>query len=132
MASSKSGKLSTTLVEDFLDKIVAPHAQYNQILYILDNWTGQTNMDLYESRFDKDETFDFMVEFVPESCTDLCQPLDTYFHRQLEFIVKQFHYYASLHELDESSELSTRNGSLKLHSLREKHKETKKSITDLI
>lgn len=117
VSASRSGKLSTVLVEDFLDKIVVPHAQYNQILYLLDNWTAQTNEDLYESRFGRSPTYDFWVMFVPESCTDLCQPLDTYFHRQLKYIVKQFYFYESLHEPGESSYLCTRNGVLKLHSL---------------
>lgn len=116
-SASKSGKLSTALVEDFLDKIIVPNAEFNQILYILDNWTAQTNMQLYDERFEDKETFDFNVTFVPESCTDLCQPLDTYFHRQLKLIVKQLYYYDSLHEIWENSELCTRNGVLKLQSL---------------
>lgn len=99
--------------------MVVPHAEYNQILYILDNWTGQTNMQLYDERFEDKETFDFNLKFVPEGCTDLCQPLDTYFHRQLKFIVKQFYYFDSLHcpHEQELSELCTRNGILKLQSL---------------
>ncbi|XP_035708085.1 uncharacterized protein LOC118435775 isoform X1 [Folsomia candida] len=119
IASSKSGKLSNTLVADFLDRMVVPHAEYNQILYILDNWTGQTNMQLYDERFEDKETLDFNLKFVPEGCTDLCQPLDTYFHRQLKFIVKQFYYFDSLHcpHEQELSELCTRNGILKLQSL---------------
>lgn len=108
------------MVADFLDRLVVPVAEYNQILYILDNWTGQTNIELYDERFEDKETFDFILKFVPEGCTDLCQPLDTYFHRLLKFLVKQFYYYDSLHchrEAEELSELCSRNGILKLQSL---------------
>lgn len=57
------------------------------------------------------------MKFVPEGTTDIAQPLDTYFHRQLKYLTKKFFYFNSLHVAEDQNELSSRNGVLKLHSL---------------
>ncbi|OXA48191.1 Tigger transposable element-derived protein 6 [Folsomia candida] len=114
--ASKSGKLSISLVEEFIKEVLRPNldTQYDY-LYLIDNWGGQTNIELYSSLLDEDNSF--TVKLIPENTTDLCQPLDTYFHRQLKYLLKQFSAYELLNEYEKPSELSSRNGAIKLHSL---------------
>jgi DDE superfamily endonuclease/Tc5 transposase-like protein len=113
---SKSGKLTRNLVEQFLEEAVQPKAK-GDILYIIDKWSGHADEAMYESRFMNDNT-NMKVMLIPENCTDLVQPLDTYFHRQLKFLVRQFYEFAMLHENDHhESVLTSRNGILKLQSL---------------
>ena len=58
------------------------------------------------------------VSFILENCTDLVQPLDTYFHRELKYVIKQFYNYAILHGDDQLyATLTSRNGIIKLQSL---------------
>lgn len=113
---SKSGKLTRALVGEFLDSVVAPKASGN-ILYLIDHWGGQMDDNLYTSRF-SNESCNMRVSLIPENCTDLVQPLDTYFHRQFKFLVRQFYDYAVLHGDDKlHATLVSRNGALKVHSL---------------
>jgi DDE superfamily endonuclease/Tc5 transposase-like protein len=112
---STSGKLTKSLVHQFLDEAVKPNAQ-GDVLYILDKWPCQTDESLYSSRF-QNEDVNMTVKFIPENTTDLVQPLDTYFHRQLKLLVRKFYEYEMLYEREDRSTLVTRNGILKLQSL---------------
>jgi len=112
---SKSGKLSTKLVETFLNKVVKPQVK-GSVLYLIDKWSGQISEELY-APFKKEEA-QMEVKFIPECTTDQCQPLDLHFHRQLKYLHRQFYEYVSLHTPDlEKDLLIARNSILKVHSL---------------
>ncbi|OXA39876.1 Tigger transposable element-derived protein 6 [Folsomia candida] len=111
---TKSGKLNRSKVEEFLDEIIVNNRNGN-LLYIQDMWTGQTDRRLYTSRCTDDLNMD--VRFIPEHCTDVCQPLDTYFHRQLKYLARQFYSFESVHAKTPTPQLLTRDGLLKMQSL---------------
>lgn len=74
---------------------------------------------MYESKFNPDDGWPALtVKFVPENCTDVAQPLDTYFHRELKYLSKQFYHYNALcHKNEVQAKLFSRNGILKLIAL---------------
>ncbi|XP_044576758.1 uncharacterized protein LOC123259975 isoform X1 [Cotesia glomerata] len=52
---SKSGKLTTTLYKNFLEKCLMPYVQKNKFLLIIDSWTGQVKPELYDEIFQDDK-----------------------------------------------------------------------------
>ncbi|XP_044587203.1 uncharacterized protein LOC123266824 [Cotesia glomerata] len=55
VTSSKSGKLTTTLYKNFLEKCLMPYVQKNKFLLIIDSWTGQVKPELYDEIFQDDK-----------------------------------------------------------------------------
>jgi len=89
----------------------------NGILYIIDHWSGQTDPTLYEA-FKKNDTL-LQTEFVPEKTTAHCQPLDTFFNRQLKYLGRKICNFAMVHQSrnGNAEKLVDRNSILKMQSL---------------
>ena len=113
---TNSGKLNRQKVQEFINSIITPNVG-EKILYVIDKWSGQKNPKLYANLFVDGEN-ELHIKFVPEHCTDICQPLHTYLHRQLKYLTKQFYSHEiKLLKENEKSQLISRNGILKMQSL---------------
>jgi hypothetical protein len=110
---SKSGKLTSSHVEYFLDNVLKPAATQD-FLYLIDCWTGQINADLYTDRFDPVQC---VVQFIPRKTTSFCQPLDTTFHQQLKYFAKRMTAYSTILDLHPEDEITTRNNVIRMQSL---------------
>jgi hypothetical protein len=116
VTSSKSGKLTTNLYINFLNKVIKPYVENNNFLFIIDSWKGQTNKGLYDDRFvndDLDPTCEIKV--IPPGCTPLCQPCDVYFYRQVKYFIKRIQNANCLLESDK--ELHLRGDAVQIHSV---------------
>ncbi|XP_044583973.1 uncharacterized protein LOC123264637 isoform X2 [Cotesia glomerata] len=116
VTSSKSGKLTTTLYKNFLEKCLMPYVQKNKFLLIIDSWTGQVKPKLYDEIFQDDKkmpTCTFKV--IPPKCTPLVQPCDVYFYRQVKNFIKRLQSTAEL--LDKNYEIHSREDCIKIHSI---------------
>jgi hypothetical protein len=115
---SKSGKLNSSLVEYFLDKVLIP-AQKDDFLYLIDSWTGQTNLEMYTQRFGIEGTPKCIVKRIPEKTTSLVQPLDTTFNRQWKSFIRKLTSYFTLHNRDvhRDDQIYSRNSVIKMHQL---------------
>ncbi|XP_044580607.1 uncharacterized protein LOC123262454 isoform X2 [Cotesia glomerata] len=116
VTSSKSGKLTTTLYKNFLEKCLMPYVQKNKFLLIIDSWTGQVKPELYDEIFQDDKkmpTCTFKV--IPPKCTPLVQPCDVYFCRQVKNFIKRLQSTAEL--LDKNYEIHSREDCIKIHSI---------------
>jgi len=116
---STSGKLTSTLVEYYLDQVLLK-AVDKDFMLVLDSWTGQKDRGIFENRFGIDGKPLCTLKYIPEKCTDTCQPLDTTFHLQLKYFAKAIYAEASLAEPEETNpvdEITTRNNIIRTHSL---------------
>lgn len=114
--ASKSGKLSKQHVSVFAEKIIAPYVGSNDFLLILDSWGGQTEPALFHSLFTNDDgDRTSHIEVIPPHCTDTCQPLDVYFHRQLKAFIKKLQH--DIYLLQNNRAITTREDAIKIHSL---------------
>lgn len=116
---SVSGKLTTSLYEYFLDKIVVPNVD-NDFLLMIDSWPGQANALSYSERFGVNGMPKCTLRIIPKKCTSICQPLDTTFHRQLKYFARAIYSEASLRYSDDNNpadEVTTRNNIIRLQSL---------------
>lgn len=121
LTCSSSGKLSTSLNEYFLVKQVVPKVS-QPFVWIVDSWAGHTNLSSYNKLFGKENDMpEICLKIIPEKCTSLVQPLDTFFHRQLKYLAKEI--LASLEVLlniagvHQEDNWNTRHGVIKLQSL---------------
>jgi len=113
LTSSKSGKLSMSHVKYYLQKVVKPNSD-GDVLYLIDHWSGQTDESLYANLIDGHE---IKLLMIPEGTTDLVQPLDLYFHRQLKYIVSRFYSHTKIHLPLDYDFLCSREGVVQMHSL---------------
>ncbi|CAL8127138.1 unnamed protein product [Orchesella dallaii] len=119
LTCSTSGKLTTSLYEYFLDKVVVQSMQ-NDFMFILDSWGGQTNVTSYSSRFGINGTPNCALKVIPKRCTSICQPLDTTFHRQLKYFARCLSSEFILNycnDINPVDEITTRVNIVKMHSL---------------
>ena len=109
---STSGKLTTSLVEYWLDKCFLPSIGKNTLL-LSDSWTGQSDPKLYE---DASSTGKHIKRIqIPPHTTDEIQPLDRYFNHQLKNFVKALYHHVALDEID--CNLYERNNIIRIVSL---------------
>lgn len=108
---SSSGKLTTSLVEYWRDKVLLPSlGQRKKFLLISDCWGGQTDgKNLYNhipgcTRLE-----------IPKKTTAKIQPLDVFFNRQMKVIPRRVYDHVMLDELDIN--MSERNNIIRLTSL---------------
>jgi len=121
LTCSTSGKLSTSLNEYFIEKQLVPHVNGN-FLWIIDSWTGHTNIDSYLKFFNpQSDGPQITLKVIPEKCTPLAQPLDTTFHRQLKYLAREIcaalEIYINVQGVNQEDNWNTRKGVLKLQSL---------------
>lgn len=113
---SKSGKLTTTLYKDYLNGVLKPYVNQNRFLLVIDSWTGQTNMDMYDETFVDDVNMPTCsVKVIPGKCTSMCQPLDVYFYRQVKLLIKRLQSNVVL--IREEREINSREDCIKIHSI---------------
>jgi len=115
VSCSKSGKLTTSHVKYFLDNVVKPEAK-GKILYLIDHWTGHTDMCMYQERF-KNDSVDMKVELIPPNTTEVLQPLDTFFHRQLKILMRKMQGHCKVFNPEGYPFMSSRNGVFIANSL---------------
>lgn len=121
LTCSTSGKLSTSLNEYFIEKQVVPFVT-NDFLYIVDSWTGHTNIDSY-SKYSgvANDRPEITLKVIPEKCTPLAQPLDTTFHRQLKYLAREIlaclEVFINIIGINPKDNWTPRQGALRLQSL---------------
>ncbi len=106
---SKSGKLSSSLVEYWIQKVLEPTVDNEKVLLLLDIWGGQTDKQLYS------KMKYLRLEIIPKKTTAMIQPLDITFNRQYKHIVRTIYDHVRLYDID--CNLSHRNNIIKLTSL---------------
>lgn len=112
---SKSGKLSTNLYDNYLENVLKPYVNENKFLLILDGWTGQTNVHLFDKFKNDKKELTCTRKIIPAGCTAIAQPLDVYMHRQIKLFIK--HIQNCTYVLQEQRYLNTRDDAVKLHSI---------------
>lgn len=80
-----SGKMTKRTVERWAESCLAPEAAF-KILLLQDSWSGQKELKLYEDAMPGCEV---TVRTIPPKTTDMIQPLDVYFFRQLKILVRR-------------------------------------------
>ncbi len=106
---SQSGKLTTSLIEYWIQKVLIPTLGDRKTLLLSDCWSGQRDNKLYQSL--KNLT---RVE-IPKKTTSMIQPCDVYYNRQYKYIIRQIYGFARLYDLDIN--LAQRNNIIKMNSL---------------
>lgn len=106
---SQSGKLTTSLVEYWVQKVLIPTLGDRKTLLLSDCWGGQRDNKLYQSL--KNLT---RLE-IPKKTTSMIQPCDVYYNRQYKYIIRQIFGFARLYDLDVN--LAQRNNVIKMNSL---------------
>jgi Tc5 transposase C-terminal domain/Tc5 transposase DNA-binding domain len=118
---STSGKMSTSLNEYFIEQQFVPNLK-NNFVCIVDSWGGHNQIGSYEKFFGKSLSRPAItLKIVPEKCTPIVQPLDTYFHRQLKYLGKEIlaalELFIPISSLGVEHSTTTRMGVIKLQSL---------------
>ena len=123
--ASASGKLTTDLMQDWIDKVVQPAVQQSNcqagpstspppsrsVLLLGDSWGGNTNSRTIE------HLADLGVQFmqIPPGTTSEIQPLDTVFFRQYKYLIKRIIHAAEMEHAP--LDVESREGIANLHSL---------------
>jgi hypothetical protein len=105
---SKSGKMTTSLVHYWRDKVLAPNA-LKKCLLLSDAWTGQSDEEIYK------KVPGCKRLAIPKKTTDRLQPLDVFCNRQMKSIIRHAYDRVILAQLSIST--STRDNVIQLASL---------------
>ena len=106
---SKSGKLSSSPVEYWIQNVLQLIVGNDKVLLLLDTWGGHTDQQLYS------KMKHLRLEFIPKKTTAMIQPLDITFNCQYKHIVRTTYDHVHLYDID--CNLSQRNTVIKLTSL---------------
>ena len=106
---SKSGKLTTSLVQYWIDNVLKPTIGYQKCLLFSYYWGGQCDEILYA-----DLKCLKRLE-IPKKTTAMIQPCDVYYNRQYKYLVRKMYHHVRLYDLN--IHLAQRNNTLKLNSL---------------
>ncbi|CAF1441769.1 unnamed protein product [Didymodactylos carnosus] len=106
---SKSGKLTSSLVEYWIHNVLKPAVDNEKVLLLLDAWGGQTDQKLYSTMKH------LRLEIIPKKTTSTIQPLDITFSRQYKHIIRTIYDHVRLYGIN--CNLSQRNNIIKLTSL---------------
>ena len=121
LTCSKSGKLTTSLIEYYFDQSLVPTVKNNEaeVGLIMDHWSGQVDTHIYSSRFGVNGVPRSEVLTIPKNCTAEWQPLDVAFFRQFKYFLKRITEYVQLHseDGDERQPIYQRNNIIILQSL---------------
>ncbi|CAF3433201.1 unnamed protein product [Rotaria sp. Silwood2] len=91
---SKSGKLSSSLVKYWIEKVLEPTVRNEKVLLLLDSWSGQTDEQLYS------KMKHLRLEIIPKKITAMTQPLDITYNRQYKHIVRTIYDHVRLYDID--------------------------------
>lgn len=106
---SKSGKLTASLVEYWIQNVLKPAVRDEKVLLLLDVWGGQTDQKLYSTMKH------LRLEIIPKKTTSMIQPLDLTFNRQYKRLIRTIYDHVRLYDID--CNLSQRNNIIKRTSL---------------
>ena len=106
---SKSGKLTSSLVQYWIDNVLKPTIGNQKCLLLSDYWGGQRDETLYA-----DLKYLKRLE-IPKKTTAMIQPCDVYYNRQYKYFVRKMYHHVRLYDLD--IQLAQRNNIIKLNSL---------------
>ena len=106
---SKSGKLTSSLVEYWIQNVLKPAVGNEKVLLLLDVWGGQTDQKLYSTMKH------LRLEIIPKKTTSMIQPLDLTFNRQYKRLIRTIYDHVRLYDIN--CNLSQRNNIIKLTSL---------------
>jgi Tc5 transposase C-terminal domain/Tc5 transposase DNA-binding domain/DDE superfamily endonuclease len=109
LTCSKSGKLTSSLVEYWRDEVLTHIVGNEKYLLISDCWGAQGARKIY------DELPNIRRLEIPKKTTSMIQPLDVYFNRQYKVIARRLSDHIRLYELDIN--LAHRNNIIKMNSL---------------
>lgn len=118
VTSSKSGKFTTHLFAQFLKKGIRPYVKKDKFLLLLDNSNSgyRTHAALYDEIFrDDDGAGTCSLKVVPPKCTQLCQPCDVYFYRQVKNLIRHLQNCTFLTE--QKRDISSREDCIKTHAI---------------
>ena len=120
LTCSKSGKLTTSLVEYYLDNSLVQLVQSagKSMGFVMDHWSGQVDSHIYSSRFGVHGTPTCEILTVPKNCTSEVQPCDVLFFRQFKYFLKRITEFAQVHPSnDDRTPLYQRNNVIILQSI---------------
>ena len=121
ISGSKSGKLTTSLVQYWVDNLLLPIVGQKKFILISDSWGGQRNKNLYEK-------MKKLIRLeIPKKTTSMIQPLDVGWNRQYKYFVRQIYNHVRLYNLDIN--VAQRNNIIKLNSLAYNQMTSPKFIT---
>ncbi|CAF3873098.1 unnamed protein product [Rotaria sp. Silwood1] len=109
---SSSGKLTSSLVKYWRDKILVPSIGKKALL-LSDSWSGQNDDNIYNELKSIGKAV-HRIQIPPKTTSDI-QPLDKYFNRQMKNLAKRLYNRVALDELNVN--LYERNNIIKLVSL---------------
>ena len=109
---SKSGKLTKTHMRYWAENVLHPSASKNTLL-LLESWSGQTDLDIYDGIFTKDITCERMQ--IPSKTTDDIEPLDPYCFRQWKYLKQKICDRIAIDRI--KIDIIFRNNILEMHSL---------------
>lgn len=129
--SSRSGKMTSSLMVDWIRRVLRPTMQRNlcrvaddehcrietrsnetdgkKLLLLADSWSGQTNQQV------RLETPDVLTLVIPPHTTGDVQPLDVGFFRQLKIFIRRITEEALV--LNRVADISSREGAINLMSV---------------
>ena len=109
LTCSKSGKLTTSLVEYWRDEVLKKCVGNQSYLLISDSWGAQGADEIYK------KLPNLRRLEIPKKTTAMIQPLDVYFNRQYKVIARRLSDHVRLHDYDIN--LGQRNNIIKMNSL---------------
>ena len=104
---SKSGKLTTSLVQYWTDNILKPTIRNQKCLLLSDYWGGQRDETLYA-----DLKYLKCLE-IRKKTTGMIQPCDVYYNRQYKYLIQKMYHHVRLYDLN--IHLAQRNNIIKLN-----------------
>ncbi|CAF3482491.1 unnamed protein product [Rotaria sp. Silwood2] len=109
LTCSKSGKLTSSLVEYWRDEVLKPLIDNKKYLLISDCWGAQQADSIYE------KVTNIKRLEIKKKTTSIIQPLNVYFNRQYKVIARKLYDYIRLHNVDIN--LAQRNNIIKMNPL---------------
>jgi hypothetical protein len=109
---SSSGKLTSSLVKYWRDKVLVPTIGKKALL-LSDSWSGQNDDTIYTDLKSSGKAV-HRIQIPPKTTSDI-QPLDKYFNRQIKVLAKKIYNRVTLDELNVN--LHERNNIIKLVSI---------------
>ncbi|KYN03968.1 hypothetical protein ALC62_05174, partial [Cyphomyrmex costatus] len=109
--ASKSGKLSSKLVQKWFTKVFLPSTN-NESVLLLDSWSGQ-NSQMLNALSTSGKSV--VIKTIPAGTTGMIQPLDVFFFRPWKNFIRYFSDNIILNNFDIN--LHHRNNVIKLQSL---------------
>ena len=94
VSCSKSGKLTTSLVQYWIDNVLKPTIGNQKCLLLFDYSAGQCNETLYA-----DLKYLKRLE-IPMKTTAIIQPCDVYYNRQYKYLVRKMYHHVRLYGLN--------------------------------